>query len=502
VVAGRRLLFVAHGRGQVEPDRFERYSEFLEALRTWGLPVSRETRICDSLEDVWATIDKFEGRRAALPFGTDGMVIKVDSFAQQEQLGFTAKAPRWCIAYKYAAEQAQTVVEKIWWSIGKLGTLTPVAEVQPVHVSGTTVSRASLHNYGEVVRKDIRERDTVVIEKAGEIIPQVVRVILERRPKGSRPTQPAEQCPECGSKVVVEWDSRRVAEIESWPARVDKEKKAAAKADRQPNELPKPPPLGPADETARYCANPDCSAQLRQRVAWFAGRDQMDIEGLGSVLVNQLCDTGLVKSLGDIYRLPAKRGQLVELERMGEKRADNLIAAIEASKSRGLACVLAGLAIPQVGSRAAAALSEHFGSMDKLMEATVEALAAVRDIGPVTAESIQQFLQRPAVRKAIADLREAGVGLTAGRPRKPPAGGSPFAGKTVVVTGTLAGLSRHDLQEKLRELGASVTDTVSKNTDILIVGENPGSKLDKARALGVETWDETTLRKVMAQPSD
>jgi DNA ligase (NAD+) len=244
---------------------------------------------------------------------------------------------------------------------------------------------------------------------------------------------------------------------------------------------------------------------LRQRVAWFAGRDQMDIEGMGTVLVNQLCDAGFVKSLGDVYRLPQRREELVELERMGEKSADNLIAGIEASKGRGLARVLAGLAIPQVGARAAAALAEHFGSMEKLSEATAAALAEVQDIGPVTAESIQQFLQRPAVLKAIEDLREAGVDLTAGRPRGPAAKASPLAGKTVVITGTLAGFSRHDLQEKLRELGATVTDSVSKNTDILIVGENPGStpgsKLEKARLLGVETWDEAKLVKAMAEIS-
>lgn len=500
VVAQRRLLFVAHGRGQVQPDHFERYSEFLEALRQWGLPVSREMRLCETFDEVWAAIEAFASRRAALAYGTDGMVVKVDSFAQQQQLGYTSKAPRWCIAYKYAAEQARTTVKKIGWSVGKLGTLTPVAEVQPVRVSGTTVSRASLHNYGEVVRKDIREGDTVVIEKAGEIIPQVVQVVLDRRPKDSRPTRPADRCPSCGSEAVVEWDARRAAEIESWPSRVEKERKAAARAGRPPRDIPKPPPLTPADETARYCANPDCPAQLRQRVAWFAGRDQMDIEGLGSALVNQLCDTGLVKSLGDIYRLPARREQLVQLERMGEKSADNLIAGIEASKRRGLARVLAGLAIPQVGARAAAALAEAFGSIDRLAAATAEELAKVRDIGPVTARSIQQFLRRPAVRKAIDDLRAAGVDLTADRLRKPAARGSPFTGKTVVITGTLASFSRHDLQEKLRALGATVTDSVSKNTDILIVGQNPGSKLDKARALGVQTWDEAKLLQALEVP--
>lgn len=497
VVAQRRLLFVAHGRGEMQPQSFDNYSDFINALRSWGIPISAETRLCDTFEQVWTTIEKFESRRPELPYGTDGMVVKVDSFAQQEQLGYTSKSPRWCIAYKYAAEQAQTTVNEICWSVGKLGTLTPVAEVQPVRVSGTTVRRASLHNYGEVVRKDIRQGDTVVIEKAGEIIPQVVKVVLDRRPKDSRPTKPAARCPSCGSEVVVEWDSRRAAEIESWPTRVEKEKKAAAKAGRPPHDIPKPPPLGPADETARYCPNPDCPAQLRQRVAWFAGRDQMDIEGLGSVLVNQLCDAGLVTSLGDIYRLPHKRSQLLELQRMGDKSVDNLIAAVQASKSRGLARVLAGLAIPQVGARASAALADHFGSIDRLIEATPQTLAEVHDIGPVTAESIHQFLHRPAVRKTIEDLREAGVELAAPKPRKVSPGDSPFAGKTIVITGTLKNFSRPDLAERLRQLGATVTDSVSKNTDILIVGESPGSKLDKARAFGTQIWDETKLTRAL-----
>ncbi len=382
------------------------------------------------------------------------MVVKVDRYDYQQKLGVTSKSPRWCIAYKYAAEQAETLVESVVWQVGKGGTLTPVANLRPVLLAGTTVKRATLHNIEEIQRKDIRVGDTVVIEKAGEIIPQVMKAVEEKRAAGSKPIHAPTKCPSCGEAVV-----RTEGEV------------------------------------ALRCVNPSCPAQLHERLVWFAGRSQMDIEGLGDKAVEQLTGAGLLKSLGDIYRLKTHRAALVELDRMGEKRVDNLLEGIDASRGRGLERVLAGLGIRQIGVRAAQDLAAHFTTIDKLMTATAEEIERVPEIGPVTAEAVYKFLQSHAGKQTIEDLKSVGVDMAAKRQRPAAAaeGGSPFAGKTIVITGTLEGFERKELTERLEGLGAKVTGSVSKKTDFLIAGAEAGSKLDKARELGIEVWEEGKL---------
>ncbi len=455
-VANRRLLFWAHGRGEVEPDEFASHSQFLAAARRWGVPTNPLTSTCKSLEQVWDFIERFARKRPTLPYQIDGVVVKVDRYDLQEALGHTSKSPRWCIAYKYAAEQAVTKLLRVEWQVGKTGQLTPRATMEPVFVAGTTVQHATLHNANEIARKDIRIGDTVVIEKAGEIIPQVVKVVLDKRPGGARPIRPPTKCPSCGSPV------ERLEE-----------------------------------EVAHRCVNPECPAQLRERLIWFAARGQMDIEGLGEKAVHQLADAGLLNSFGDIYRLKDRRHKLVQLERMGEKKVDNLLAGIEASKGRGLASVLAGLGVRHVGSRAAQILAEHFGAIDALLGASEQELASIDEIGPITAASVYGFLHARAGRHVIDALRAAGVKMTAPRRAAAAATASAFAGKTIVLTGTLESFDRKALTKKLEAMGAKVTGSVSKKTDLVIAGESAGSKLDKATELGIERWDEAKLLKVL-----
>ncbi|GAB4108417.1 MAG: NAD-dependent DNA ligase LigA [Phycisphaeraceae bacterium] len=455
VTAERRLMFYAHGRGEVLPDTLTCHSEFLTLIRALGLPVNEHTKRVDTFEEAWDFIESFQQTRPTLGYATDGVVIKVDDYALQQALGATSKSPRWCIAYKYAAEQAETVLLKVDWQVGKTGRLTPRATMKPVFLAGTTVQHATLHNMDEIERKDIRIGDTVVIEKAGEIIPQVVKVVKDKRPRDAKPIKPPAKCPSCGQPIVR-----------------------------------------PEDEAAHRCVNPECPAQFREKLIWFVGRNQMDIDGLGEKVIHQLVDAGLLNSFGDLYALKTKRDQLLKLERMGEKKVDNLLAGIEASKSRGLSRVLAGLGIRQIGGAAALALAQHFGDIDKLLKATPEQIAEVPDIGPITAESLHAFLHSKAGQHVIRELKDAGVRLTEDMPQSADES-SPVKGKTIVITGTFEAWDRNELKDKLTRLGAKVTGSVSSKTDILMVGENPGSKLDKARQLGVEVWDEAKVKEVL-----
>lgn len=477
VTAERRLNFTAHGRGEVSGmDEIASFSEFLNAIDAMGVPVSRHVRLADSIDGIIEAVEEFAEARVNLGYGIDGMVIRVDSFEQQDQLGATSKAPRWCIAYKYPAEQGVTKLIKVDWQVGKGGTLTPRATMESVFLAGTTVQHATLHNIEEIRRKDIRLGDTVIIEKAGEIIPQVVKVVEEKRPKTSRAIDPPKKCPACDGAVEQE---------------------------------------GPK----LYCTNPECPAQFREKLKWFVGRDQMDIEGLGEKLVDQLVDVGLVEHFADVFLLPEKRERLLELERMGEKSVDNLIAGIEDAKHRGMARVLAGLGIRHLGTTTAKQLARIFPDIDSLLEAEVEQLMpkalgkqdAVRygfpedpkdrvetGLGRETAPAVHAFLHSEQGREAFARLKKVGVDLRSplyAEGAKPQAarGSNPFNGKTIVLTGTLESLTRPELTEKLEALGAKVTGSVSKNTDLLIAGESAGSKLDKANELGIEVWDEETL---------
>ncbi|MBX3355988.1 MAG: NAD-dependent DNA ligase LigA [Phycisphaeraceae bacterium] len=450
VVRARHLRFLAHGAGESQGlahpggGPVESYFDFLAVIRTLGVPTSPLTRRCATLEDAIDAIERFRETRASLDFGVDGMVAKVDRFAEQEQLGSTAKAPRWAVAFKYPAERRETTLVRVDWQVGKGGTLTPRATFAPVFVAGTTVTHATLHNIEEIRRKDLHLGDTVVIEKAGEIIPQVVEVVAAKRPKGAAPIEPPTQCPSCGSEVTQ-------------------------------------------DGPKLFCSNPECPAQLREKLKWFVARGQMNIEGCGEKLVDQLVETGLVRSFADLFRL--SREQLLGLERMGERSADNLLASIEEAKSRGLARVLAGLGIRHVGESAARTLARRFAHADELLAAGESDLAALDDFGPVTAASVAEWLHSPRAMSIFRDLAASGVDL-ASRESRVAATGSPFFGKTVVLTGTLQQMDRPTATAKLEALGAKVTGSVSSKTHLVIAGEEAGSKLAKAHSLGIEVWDE------------
>jgi DNA ligase (NAD+) len=349
-VASRRLEFIAHGRGEISDEPFESYRELLAAFKAWGIPTNSLTQACDSIEQVWQFIEKFQTTRTTLPYGTDGVVVKVDRYDWQEQLGYTSKSPKWCIAYKYAAEQAITKLIQVDWQVGKTGKLTPRATMEPVFVAGTTVKHATLHNLGEIRRKDIRLGDTVIIEKAGEIIPQVVQVVVEKRDKHVKPIVPPEKCPECGGEVESEHDDT-------------------------------------GKETARHCINSECPAQFRERLIHFAARGQMDIEGVGEEVVDQLLKAGMVTHFADLYQLDAekladlthvsvtKAGKEVEV-RLGEKNAAQILASIEDSKSRGLARVLSGLGIMHIGTTTARVIASNIDSIDDLLSAEEEKVRA------------------------------------------------------------------------------------------------------------------------------
>jgi DNA ligase (NAD+) len=460
MVAQRKLAFVCHGYGQVQPMTARSDSEFTAQLKKWGLPVLDDARVCADVAAVHAFIQEWATKRYDAPFETDGAVVKVDSFEQRETLGQTSKYPRWCIAYKYEAQRAETVLRSVSMSVGRLGTITPVAHFDPVALAGTTVSNASLHNFDQVARLDVRVNDTILVEKAGEIIPQVVQVLAAKRPADTQPILPPTHCPVCHGQTA-------------------------------------------RDEGGVYvrCANPECPAQLKERLKFFCARDQMDIEGLGPVLADQLVETGLVKHFADLYHLTKE--QLLEKEqegarkvaRMGDLSAENLLKGIQASKERGLARVLAALGIRHVGGRVAEVLAEHFADIDAVVAAKKDELSEVNEIGPVIAASIHQFFAAEQGRQTIARLKAAGVKMT-GQPR--PAGGAdlPLSGKTIVVTGTLANYSRSEIEETIKRLGGRCASSVSKKTDFVLVGTDPGSKADKAKLLGVRTVDEDEFRKM------
>ena len=442
IVAQRGLCLCAYALGQARPSLAASHAETLERFKDLSLPVNSNYEIAGDIEQVIAICQRWEDKRQELAYPVDGMVVKVNRFDQQEQLGRTSRAARWCIAYKFAAERARTVIESIDVQVGKTGALTPVANLTPVTLAGTTVSRASLHNFDELSRKDIRIGDTVLVEKAGEIIPQVIEVQLDQRPTGAKPFPRPRHCPQCRGAIAKD------------------------------------------DETVSLrCANPACPAQLVERLRHFAGRNQMDIEGLGLAVVEQLVGAGLVKSFADLYQLQAPR--LSSLERMGDKSAANLIAALEASKTQPLARVINALGIMHVGQRAAEILAARFSSIDALRAATVEDLEAIDEIGPIMAQSIHGFCHQQRTEKLIDDLLAQGVQMTSPTFSSPAQGA--LAGKSIVVTGAIEGYSRTQLQELITAQGARPTASVSKKTDLVVIGDNPGSKAQKAQELGVET---------------
>lgn len=437
------------------------HSAALARLAELGFKVNPLNVLCRSLDEVLARIEEIREMRERLDYQIDGAVVKIDDVELQRRAGSTSKFPRWAIAYKYPPEQAQTRVRDIVVQVGRTGALTPVAELEPVVLAGTTVSRATLHNEDEVARKDVRVGDTVVIEKAGEVIPQVLRVVLDKREAGSRPFEMPRVCPVCGSEAVRE-----------------------------------------EGEVASRCTGVSCPAKRREALLHFASRPGMDIQGLGDALVDQLLAKNLVDDAADIYGLEV--GALAGLSRMGKKSAANLVAQVSASKSRPLYALLYAMGIRHVGERAARVLSSSFGSLDALERADPRELEATAEIGPKTAAAIRTFFEQPRNRELIRRLARAGVRAEASSDERAPrpAPGSVFAGKTVVITGSLPGVSRDEAKARIEALGGRVSSSVSKKTDFLVAGEDPGSKLDKAVALGVRVVGPDEFARMTAATID
>ena len=455
--AERRLRFFCHSYGYAEGLKATSHMEFLEEMAGYGLPITPEVRCFPSFDEAVTYCEELIGRLFELDFEIDGLVLKVNRFDQRERLGATSKSPRWVIAYKFEKYEGTTKVQRIRVQIGKTGAITPVADLEPVNLAGTVVSRASLHNADEIERKDVREGDVVVVEKAGKIIPHIVRVEKHLR-KGDLPRFPfPRQCPECGTKLVRD--------------------KAAD-----------------AEEEGVYirCPNPECPAQIRERIRYYAGRNAMDIEGLGDKLVDQLVAGGLVRSYGDLYRL--KLDQLEHLERMGRRSSENVLAGIEASKGRGLARLLNALSIRHVGARVAAVLTDAFGSIEALRSASVEQIQATPEIGEIIAQSVFDYLQSDYGHKTIDDLASLGVNMESTGVRKK---SRKLEGKTLVVTGTLTKYTRDGINELIDQHGGHAASSVSKSTDYVVAGEKAGSKLAKAKELGVPVLSEEEFEKLI-----
>jgi DNA ligase (NAD+) len=457
MTAARRLTFFAYGVGAVDWGARKRppqtQSAILDFLATLRLPVARERSVVRGLEGLLEYYRKIGASRAALPFQIDGVVYKVNDLAQQAALGYVSRAPRFALAHKFPAEEMATEVLGIDVQVGRTGALTPVARLKPVFVGGVTVTNATLHNEDEVRRKDVRVGDTVIVRRAGDVIPEVVRVLKEKRPRGAREFVMPRKCPECGSAVV-----------------------------RLPDEA-----------TARCSGGLVCPAQVKQSLLHFAGRRAMDIEGLGEKLVEQLVDAGVVHTPADLYKLGV--AALSELERMAEKSAANVVAAIDKSRKTTLSRFIFALGIRHVGEATAKDLAQHFGKLDALMAADEAALVEVADVGPVLAQSIRQFFAEPHNREVIAQLRAAGVTWPESTPRRAPAG--KLTGLTFVLTGTLPTLSRDEAKELIERHGGKVAGSVSKKTHYVVAGAEPGSKRDRADELEVPVLDEKQLRELL-----
>lgn len=452
-VAAKRNLstFIYAIGGSGEDYGLASHSDALDYLDQLGFNTNQERKRCQTIEEVFAYIQEWTEKRPNLIYEIDGIVVKVDRYDQQQELGNTVKAPRWSIAYKFPAEEVMTKVLDIDLTVGRTGVVTPTAILEPVQVAGTTVQRATLHNENIIHEKDIRIGDAVIIRKAGDIIPEVKQVLFDQRPEGLEPFTMPTHCPACGSELV----------------RID-------------------------DEVALRCVNPSCFAQVAEGLSHFVSRNAMNIDGVGERVVSQLLREGLVKDVSDLYTL--NKEELIALERMGEKSAQNLLDAIEASKKNSLERLLFGLGIRHVGAKAARLLAEEFESIDALMDATVEQLTEVFEIGDKMADSIVMYFEKEEVRELIERLRQLGVNVYyTGKKINTEEIDSVFNGKTIVLTGKLSQLNRSEAQKKIEELGGKVTGSVSKKTDLVIAGEDAGSKLTKAEQLGIEVWNEERL---------
>jgi DNA ligase (NAD+) len=451
VTASRPLKIFFYAMGRAEGIEIRSQVELLTTFPKLGLPVNPLWKLCKTLDEVKAFYRELLAMRHELPYEADGMVVKVNDFAQREILGEVSRAPRWAIAYKFPAEEATTRVLDIVVQVGRTGALTPVAILEPVEVSGATVSRATLHNEDEIRRKDIRIGDWVIVRRAGEVIPEVVKSIPERRTGAEKEFKMPKRCPACGGPVVR-----------------------------------------PPGEVAYRCENLSCPARIKESIRHFASRRAMDIEGLGEKLVDQLVETGLVRKLSDIYRL--KKEDLVNLERMGEKSAQNLLEQIERSKNAGLARLIFALGIRYVGEHLAEVLAEHFPSLEALSNATYEELIQIPEIGPRIAQSIVDFFRNEENRKLIQELKELGVKTEAEKPKE-----GPLSGKTFVFTGTLSAFTREEARRLVESLGGRVASSVSRKVDYVVVGADPGEKLRKAQELGITILTEEEFRKLVGR---
>jgi DNA ligase (NAD+) len=449
ITAERRLDYFPYILLQNGRTYFDHHSKTLAALEAAGFKVNPNHKLVRSMDEVWAFIQRWEEKRDSLPYEIDGIVVKVDRTSLQDELGFTGKAPRWAIAYKYAARGGVTKLEKIRWQTGRTGKLTPVAELVPIPIGGTTVRNATLHNMDEIQRLGVKIGDWVRVERGGDVIPKIVEVDKEH-PRGTKEIEEPEKCSVCGTQV-----------------------------DR------------PEGEVDYRCVNANCPAKLLGTILHFASRGVMNIDGMGESLVNQLIERGLVKNVADIYDLTKEK--LLGLERFADKSAQNILDEIENSKTLPLERVIYGLGIRMVGERTAQFLAEHFGSMEALESAGVEELQDVNEVGPRIAESIVEFFSIAANRKLVGRLREAGLTLTGHKKQR----GTKLAGKTFVLTGTLKHFTRDEAKKMIEDAGGKVTNSVSKKTDYVVAGADAGSKLDKAKELGVAVIDEKEMEGIV-----
>ena len=432
--------------------------EALEELDKIGFHTNHEKRLCHSIDEVWAFIEEYHEKRKDLPYEIDGIVIKVNDFSLQDQLGFTVKAPRWATAYKFPPEEVETVIEEIEWTVGRTGVVTPTAIMTPVRVAGTTVSRASLHNGDYIQMKDIRLNDTVQIYKAGDIIPEVAQVILDKRPKDSEPYKMPEHCPVCHSELV----------------HLD-------------------------EEVALRCINPKCPAQMKEGLNHFVSRNAMNIDGLGPRVLEQMYDKKLVADVADLYKLTEE--ELLTLDKIKEKSANNILTAIDNSKDNSVERLIFGLGIRHVGAKAAKILAEHFGDLETLSRSDFESIIQLDTIGDIIADSVVTYFDNEEVHELMEELKQAGVNLEYKgiRSTQLKEVESPFKNKTIVLTGKLTRFTREEAKETIENLGGKVTGSVSKKTDIVVAGEDAGSKLTKAQELGVEVWTEDQMAEALAE---
>jgi DNA ligase (NAD+) len=452
ITAQRRLDYFTYALLKDGHTYFDRHSKTLDALDAAGFKVNKTRKLAKTFEQIWPFIEEEEPKREKLPYEIDGIVIKVDRTALQVELGYTGKAPRWAIAYKYAARGGITKIEDILVQVGRTGKLTPVAALKPVPIGGTTVSRATLHNMDEIGRLGVKIGDWVEVERGGDVIPKVTRVVEDiDHPRGQKSFHMPERCPVCGGHVV----------------------RTEGEADHR-------------------CVNADCPAKLRETILHFASRGVMNIDGLGDALVTQLTDRKLVKHVADIYKLT--KADLLSLERMGDKSAQNVLDEIEGSKKLPLERVIYGLGIRFVGERTAQFLAGHFGSMDALMQASEEELREVNEVGPRIAQSIVEFFQEPKNRALVKQLQDLGLRLTGARKQR----GTKLSGKTFVLTGTLAHFTRDEAKKLIEDAGGRVSGSVSKKTDFVVAGDDAGSKLDKAKELGVKVIGEKEMKELLS----